>query len=84
MYVTVYTLRVIRTNIYLTEVEQAGLDAKAEAAGSTRSDIVRSIVDRDLNLADDADLDTLLWELAPELAGLAREIASGEPELRID
>jgi hypothetical protein len=74
---------VIRTNIYLTEIEQAGLDAKAESEGSSRSDVVRSIVDRELNLADDADLDALFGELAAELAELARALASNDPDLHI-
>jgi hypothetical protein len=73
-----------RTNIYLTETEQAGLDARAAAEGSTRSDLVRSIVDRELNLADDSDLDEVLGELAAELADRARALASDDPDLRID
>jgi len=35
-------------NIYLTVTEQAALDARAVAEGSTRSELVRVIVDREL------------------------------------
>jgi hypothetical protein len=73
-----------RTNIYLTETEQAGLDARAAAEGSTRSDLVRSIVDRELNLAEDSDLDEIFGELAAELANRARLLSSDDPDLRVD
>jgi hypothetical protein len=84
MYVTVYAAAVRRTNIYLSEAEQAGLDARAAAEGSTRSDVVRAIVDRELNLADEADVDAVLGELAGELAARARVLAGSDPDLRID
>lgn len=84
VYVAVYTVIVRRTNIYLSDTEQAGLDARAAAEGSTRSDVIRSLVDRELNLADEADLDTLLGQLASELAEQARTLASDDPDLRID
>ena len=73
-----------RTNIYLSDTEQAGLDARAAAEGSTRSDVVRSIVDRELNLADQADLDALFGEFAAELAERARALAHDDPDLRAD
>jgi Ribbon-helix-helix protein, copG family len=84
MYVTVYATGVRRTNIYLSETEQAGLDARAAAEGSTRSDVVRGLVDRELNLADEADVDSVLGELAGELAARARVLAGDDPDLRID
>jgi hypothetical protein len=77
-----YVGEVIRTHIYLTEVQRAGLDAKAQAEGSTRNDVVRTIIDRELNLAENEDLDALFEELAPELAEAARTCAAGDPELR--
>lgn len=79
-----YAQAVHRTNIYLTESEQAGLDARAAAEGSTRSDVVRGIVDRELNLAEDTDLDDILGELAAELADRARALASDDPDVRIE
>lgn len=71
-----------RTNIYLSEEEQAALDARAVAEGSTRSDVLRSIVDRELNLAEDAQVDEALAELAAELAASARRAARRDPDLR--
>ncbi len=79
-----YAGEVRRTNIYLSEDEQLALDAKAKAEGSTRSDVLRSIVDRELNLdgGDDADLDDLLAQLAPEIAKRARSLSRQDPDLR--
>ena len=84
MYVAVYALDMRRTNIYLSDEEQNALDAKAAAEGSTRSDVLRSIVDRELNLdgGDDSDLDDLLAELTPEIAKRARSLSQRDPELR--
>jgi hypothetical protein len=74
-----------RTNIYLSETEQAALDARAVAEGSTRSDVVRAIVDRELNLTgEDADLDAALADCAAEIAERARRIARADPDLRSD
>jgi hypothetical protein len=52
VYAAVYAPVVRRTNIYLTLAEQAALDARAAAEGSTRSEVLRAIVDRELNLAE--------------------------------
>lgn len=84
MYVAVYAMVVRRTNIYLSDTEQAGLDARAAAEGSTRSDVIRAIVDRELNLADEADLDILFDQLATELAERARNLSDDDPDLRIE
>ncbi len=72
-----------RTNIYLTETEQAALDARAAVQGSTRSDVVRSIVDRELNLSEDADLDAALLRAVDEIADLARVLSRADPDLEI-
>lgn len=82
MYVPVYAGAVRRTNIYLSEDEQAALDARAAAEGSTRSDVLRSIVDRELNLDDDPELDAALAELAGDLARRARALSRSDPDLR--
>lgn len=81
MYVAMYALCVRRTNIYLSEVEQAALDARAAVEGSTRSDIVRAIVDRELNLAEDAELDAALIDAAGDIATRARRLARADPDL---
>jgi len=84
VYAAVYVGEVRRTNIYLSEAEQAGLDARAAAEGSTRSDVVRALVDRELNLSDDAGLDALFAEYAGELAEQARASSRDDPDLRSD
>ncbi len=73
-----------RTNIYLSEAEQVALDARAATEGRSRSEVVRSVIDRELNLGEDADLDALLGELADELAGEARRLSADDPDLRVD
>jgi hypothetical protein len=83
MYAAVYAPVVRRTNIYLSEAEQTALDARAVAEGSTRSDIVRAIVDRELNLGADAAVDEALAETAAELAERARKLSRGDPDLRV-
>lgn len=78
-----YTAPVRRTNIYLSAAEQAGLDAKAAAEGSTRSEVLRMLVDRELNI-DDAgseDVDAALVELASEIAAKSRQLSADDGDL---
>ena len=84
VYVAVYAEPIRRTNIYLSDAEQAALDAKAAAEGSTRSDVLRSIVDREMNLdgGDDAELDAVLAEFAGDIAKRARMLSRRDPDLR--
>jgi hypothetical protein len=77
-----YARAVRRTNIYLSDAEQAALDARAAVERSTRSDIVRAIVDRELNLAEDAELDAALLAAAEEIAGRARKLSRTDPDLK--
>lgn len=85
VYEAVYAVGVRRTNIYLSEIEQAALDARAAAEGSTRSEVLRAIVDRELNLGPEADVvDAALAELAAELAARARALSATDPDLAID
>ena len=77
-----YAADVRRTNIYLSETEQAALDARAAMEGSTRSDVVRAIVDRELNLAEDADLDAALLASAGDIAARARKLSRTDPDLK--
>jgi LDH2 family malate/lactate/ureidoglycolate dehydrogenase len=85
VYTVVYSHGVRRTNIYLSEVEQAALDARAAAEGSTRSEIVRAIVDRELNLGpeDASEVDAALAESAADLAARARALSADDPDLSI-
>jgi len=79
----VHAVAVHRTNIYLTAVEQAALDAKAAAEGSTRSGILRALVDQQLHLNDEApqEVDAALAALAAELAERSRELSADDPDL---
>jgi hypothetical protein len=84
VYTVVYVVVVRRTNIYLSEVEQQALDARAAADGVSRSDIVRSVIDRELNLDKDDQIDAALGDLAAELADAARGLAAHDPDLRAE
>jgi len=75
-------LPVRRTNIYLSEDEQAALDARATAEGSTRSDVLRAIVDRELNLDEEPEVDAALADLAGDIARQARSLSARDPDLR--
>lgn len=83
VYVVVYTSSVRRTNIYLSAVEQAALDAKAAAEGSTRSEVLRALVDRELHLDDTGseEVDAVLVELASELAEASRRLSADDADL---
>ncbi len=82
MYVAVYARVVRRTNIYLSAVEQAALDAKAAAEGPTRSEVLRALVDRELNLDDGgSEVDSALVELASELAERSRQLSADDADL---
>ena len=82
MYVAVYAEAMRRTNIYLSEAEQAALDARAVAEGSSRSDVVRGLVDRELHLTTDHALDDALADAAAELAQRSRQLSRDDPDLR--
>jgi hypothetical protein len=83
VYVAVYVRVVRRTNIYLTQEEQDALDARAAAEGSTRSEVLRALVDRELNLdtEESGELDALLAELAGELSERSRQLSADDPDL---
>ena len=83
VYAPVYTRVVRRTNIYLTLAEQAALDSRAAAEGSTRSEVIRALVDREFNLDAESseEVDAALAELAGELAELSRRLSDDDPDL---
>lgn len=86
VYVRVPLVPMRRTNIYLSESEQRGLDALAEERGSTRSDVLRQILDRELNLGstDDSSLDDALADMASAIAQKARDLSASDPDLAIE
>lgn len=85
MYVPVYAGGVRRTNIYLSEEEQAALAARAAVEGSNRSDVLRSIVDRELHLSNTDNavdaIDAALADAADEIAAAARALVVGDADL---
>jgi predicted transcriptional regulator len=54
----------VRTQIYLTEEERAGLDAVAKATDRKQSEIIREAVDRFLDLTRGDRRTTILGEAA--------------------
>jgi hypothetical protein len=82
VYVVVYAGSVRRTNIYLSQAEQEALDARAAVEGCSRSDLVRNVIDRELNLEEDSDIDAVIGDLAAELAEVARRSSAEDPDLR--
>ena len=75
-----------RTNIYLTDAEHSALGARARAAGSTRSQVLREILDRSLGLAGPAsdelaEVDAALAQCSDHLGRRARELVADDPDL---
>jgi hypothetical protein len=73
-----------RTNIYLSEAEQQALDARASVEGVSRSDIVRAVIDRELNLDEDEEIDAALGDVPDELAARARSLVAKDRDLRAE
>ncbi|MGI8937491.1 MAG: CopG family transcriptional regulator [Iamia sp.] len=75
-----------RTNIYLTEEQERALDERARRGGTTRSAIVRDIIDRDLGR--DGVLTEEVKAGFAELAERYDELTDGmfddDPDLRIE
>lgn len=75
-----------RTNVYLTEAQQAALAARARMAGTTRSAVLRDILDA--GLAEPAPADDALRGAFVTLADRYDDVVSGlfddDPDLRID
>ncbi len=75
-----------RTNVYLTEAQQRALAARARVAGTTRSAVLRDILDA--GLAEPAPADDALRRAFATLADGYDDLVSGlfddDPDLRID
>lgn len=54
----------VRTQIYLTEEERAGLQSVSKATGRKQSDLIREAVDRFLDLAEGSQRHSILREAA--------------------
>jgi hypothetical protein len=75
-----------RTNLYLTDEQERALDARARAAGISRSAIVRRIIDRELAAAQPPDpaVEEELRALADAYHGVAAGMFDDDSDLRID
>ena len=83
VYTPGYTHEVHRTNIYLSEAQQTALDARAVALGVSRSEVLRQILDRELNTSASRELDAFFLEAAAQVAERARLLSAGDPDLDI-
>jgi len=75
-----------RTNLYLTEAQERALDARARAVGVSRSELVRSIIDRELVRLQppDTEVETTLRSLAEGYHQAVEGLFDDDPDLRID
>lgn len=74
-----------RTNIYLTEEQQRALDQRARRAGTTRSAVLREILDAELALTapPDEQLRDQFAALADRHGQLFAGLFDDDPDLRI-
>lgn len=75
-----------RTNIYLTEAEHTALGVRARMARTSRSQVLREILDVSLGLAapegdDLGAVDAALAQCADHLGRRARELTADDPDL---
>ncbi len=74
-----------RTNIYLTEQQDRALRAQAQARGTTKSAVLREILDQGLGAENDWTRDrTAFGELADGYDMLIEGLFDDDPDLRID
>lgn len=72
-----------RTNIYLTEEQERALDAVAQAEGTTRSDAIRTILDRHLGLDVGDDVYAALADVVDEVDRALDELFADDDDLAI-
>lgn len=75
-----------RTNIYLTEDQTRGLDTRARMAGTTRSAVIRSMLDEGLAGGSPADdeLRGAFGRVADHYDELVAGLFDDDPDLRVD
>jgi hypothetical protein len=74
-----------RTNIYLTDEQEAALDSRARAQGMSRAGVVRAILDEHLGLTTvDPRLEQALLGIADRLETVTGDLFADDPDLRID
>lgn len=75
-----------RTNIYLTEAQTEYLRARAAAAGTTRSAVLRELIDSAAAqpVTLDAEIQRAFAELADNYGEVAKRLFGDDPELSIN
>ncbi|MGH9178563.1 MAG: ribbon-helix-helix protein, CopG family [Acidimicrobiales bacterium] len=70
----------------LTEDQERALDARARAAGVSRSAVVRDILDRELALSRpiDAETEVLVGQVADAYLDAVGALYDDDPDLRIE
>ena len=75
-----------RTNVYLTEEQTQFLDARAARAGTTRSAVLRSIIDEAASMPTglDEDVRQAFASLAANYPEVSERLFAADPQLAID
>ena len=75
-----------RTNLYLTETQEAKLDARAKASRMSRSAYVRQIIDDALREPDPLapEVQSVLADVADFYNEIVGDVFDNDPDLRID
>lgn len=75
-----------RTNVYLTEAQSEFLETRAAAAGTTRSAVLRDLIDTAAAqpVTVDAQIQRALAEFADNYGGVSKRLFENDPELSID
>lgn len=75
-----------RTNLYLTETQEAKLDARAKARRMSRSAYVRQIIDSALQESDPLthEVQSVLADIADSYHEIVGDVFDEDPDLRID
>ena len=74
-----------RTNVYLTEGQTRYLEARAEATGTTRSAVLRNIIDDAARPAVlDDEVKRAFATLADEYAEVSARLFADDPHLSVD
>lgn len=76
-----------RTNIYLTEAQERALDVEARVSGTTRSAVLREILDAALikdRATSDAALEAAFGEVADSYEKVMAGLFDDDDDLRIE
>ena len=75
-----------RTNVYLTEAQSEFLEARAAAAGTTRSAVLRDLIDTAAAqpVTVDAEIQRALAEFADNYGKVSKQLFENDPELSIN